>query len=105
MGGEHGRTKKTFNINKEKVSPNIWNIAVARNKSGHPAIYPLEIPLRHIKSWTNVGDIVFDPFLGSGTTCIGAIRENRKFIGVEIDKTYFDVANKIIEEELNIYNK
>ena len=41
MGGENGRTHKTFNVNKEKVKSNIWNIAVAQNKTSHPAVYPL----------------------------------------------------------------
>ena len=91
MGGENGRTHKTFNINKEKVMGNIWEIAVAQNKTVHPAVYPIEIPLRHIKSWTNEGDIILDPFMGSGTTALAALQLNRKFIGIEMNEEYYNL--------------
>ena len=104
MGGENGRTHKTFNINSEKVDSNIWKIAVAQNKTGHPAVFPLEIPLRHIRTWSNEGDVVLDPFMGSGTTGIAAVKINRTFMGIEIDETYYNMAfNRIrasIEETL-----
>lgn len=96
MGGENGRTHKTFNINKEKVMGNIWEIAVAQNKTVHPAVYPIEIPLRHIKSWTNEGDIVLDPFMGSGTTALAALQLNRKFIGIEMNEEYYNLCNERI---------
>ena len=101
MGGENGRTHKTFNINKEKVMSNIWNIAVAQNKTKHPAVYPIEIPLRHIKSWTNENDTVLDPFLGSGTTALAAIELKRKFIGIEMNEEYYNIAKERINEKLN----
>lgn len=94
MGGESGRTKKTFNINKQKVSPNIWQIAIAQNKTGHPAVYPEELVERHIQSWTNDGDVVLDPFMGSGTTGIVARRMGRKFIGIEKNSDYFLMCRK-----------
>lgn len=96
MGGENGRTHKTFNINKEKVMGNIWEIAVAQNKDSgkHPAVFPIEIPLRHIKSWTNEGDIVLDPFMGSGTTALAALQLNRKFIGIEMNEEYYNLCNE-----------
>jgi DNA modification methylase len=99
MGGENGRTHKTFNINKEKVMGNIWEIAVAQNKDSgkHPAVFPIEIPLRHIKSWTNEGDIVLDPFMGSGTTALAALQLNRKFIGIEMNEEYYNLCNERIE--------
>lgn len=98
MGGENGRTHKTFNINKEKVMGNIWEIAVAQNKTVHPAVYPIEIPLRHIKSWTNEGDIILDPFMGSGTTALAALQLNRKFIGIEMNEEYYNLCNERIKE-------
>lgn len=97
MGGENGRTHKTFNINKEKVMGNVWHIAVAQNKTEHPAVFPIEIPLRHIKSWTNEGDIVLDPFMGSGTTALAALQLNRKFIGIEMNEEYYNLCNERIE--------
>jgi site-specific DNA-methyltransferase (adenine-specific) len=92
IGGENGRTKKTFNINKEKVAPNIWEIAVAQNKTGHPAVFPIEIPLRHIKSWTKENDIILDPFIGSGTTALAAKQLNRKYIGIEMSEEYYNMC-------------
>ena len=99
MGGENGRTKKNFFINKEKVASNIWEIAVAQNKTKHPAVYPIEIPLRHIKSWTNEGDIVLDPFMGSGTTAIAAMKLKRNFIGIEMNEEYFNISLDRINKE------
>ena len=99
MGGENGRTKKNFFINKEKVASNIWEIAVAQNKTKHPAVYPIEIPFRHIKSWTNEGDIVLDPFMGSGTTAIAAMKLKRNFIGIEMNEEYFNISLDRINKE------
>lgn len=99
MGGENGRTHKTFNINKEKVAPNIWEFAVAQNKDcKHPAVFPIELPLRHIKSWTNEGDVVLDPFMGSGTTGLAALQLNRKFIGIEMNEEYYNLSKERIEK-------
>jgi len=70
---------------------NVWHIHTEKNnKTGHPAVFPYELPRDHIKSWSNEGDIVLDPFLGSGTTRIVAYDLNRQFIGYEISKEYFD---------------
>ena len=96
MGGENGRTEKHFKINKEKVDNNIWEFAVAQNRTEHPAVFPIELPIRHIKSWTSENDIVFDPFIGSGTTAIAAKTLNRNFIGIDISEKYC----KIAEEQL-----
>lgn len=98
MGGENGRTKKHFKINDEKVDSNIWEIAVAQNKTIHPAVFPYEIPYRHIKSWTNEGDVVLDPFMGSGTTGLAALDLGRKFIGIELNEEYFDLSKQRLEE-------
>jgi DNA modification methylase len=98
MGGENGRTKKHFKINSEKVDGNIWKFAIAQNSSPHPAVFPIELPKRHILSWTNEGDIVLDPFIGSGTTAFAAMELGRNFLGFEMNKEYFDWTNKKIEE-------
>ena len=96
MGGESGRTEKHFKINKEKVDSNIWEIAIAQNKTGHPAVFPLELVERHIQSWSNEGDLVMDPFMGSGTTGIGAANLKRKFFGIEKNRDYYLIARKRI---------
>lgn len=98
MGGENGRTEKHFKINKEKVKSNIWEIAVAQNKTIHPAVFPIQLAIDHIKSWSNEGDVVLDPFIGSGTTALAAKQLNRKFIGFELNEEYFNLANQRINE-------
>ena len=101
MGGENGRTHKTFNVNKEKVKSNIWDIAVAQNKTSHPAVYPLQIALDHIRSWSNEGDVVLDPFMGSGTTGLAALELNRRFIGIEMCEEYFNLSKERIYEKFS----
>lgn len=93
MGGENGRTEKHFTINDEAVDYNIWEIAISQNKTGHPAVFPEELADRHIRSWSNEGDIILDPFIGSGTTAIACIKRKRRYIGFEINKEYSDMAN------------
>lgn len=94
------RTYKEFNINKMKTADNIWELAIAQNKTEHPAVFPLELPLRHIKSWSNEGDTILDPFMGSGTTGIACKHLQRNFIGIELDDKYFQIAQDRINGEL-----
>ena len=86
------RKKKTFNINSEKYRDNIWEIAVARNETDHPAVFPESLVSDHILSWSNEGDIVYDPFMGSGTTAIAAKKLNRNDKGSEISSEYCTIA-------------
>lgn len=86
------RIYKEFVINKQKIDNNIWKFAVSQNKTSHPAVFPLELPLRHIKSWSNVGDVVLDIFMGSGTTGVACKALNRNFIGIELDEQYYKIA-------------
>lgn len=80
---------------------NIWNIPGARNnKTGHPAPYPERLAHDHIISWSNEGDIVLDPFMGSGTTGVACVNTGRKFIGIELDKDYFDIAKNRIADAI-----
>ena len=102
MGGENGRTHKTFNINPEKVMGNIWKIAVAQNQTTHPAVYPYEIPYRHIQTWTNEGELVLDPFIGSGTTALAAIDLDRKFIGIELNEEYCKECTERVNEYIKL---
>lgn len=96
------RIKKNFIVNNKKIDSNIWKFAVAQNKTKHPAVFPLELPLRHIKTWSNEGDVVLDPFMGSGTTGIVCKQLNRNFIGIEIDDEYFNIAKEMIDRsEIN----
>jgi site-specific DNA-methyltransferase (adenine-specific) len=70
-----------------------------RKKTGHPAPFPVELPLRCMKLFSFVGDTVLDPFLGSGSTLVAASQGNRKGIGIEIDPGYCRIAAGRIEHE------
>lgn len=60
----------------------------------HPATFPLWLAKDHIKSWSNEGDIVLDPFMGSGTTAVACKELNRKFIGCDIEASYLEFAKE-----------
>lgn len=75
----------------------VWVYPVGADRSGHPAVYPEALARDHILSWSNEGDTVFDPFLGSGTTGKMALAHGRKFIGIERDPTYFEIAKQRID--------
>lgn len=77
---------------------NIWTIPTETN-SEHPAPFPEILAQDHILSWSNEGDIIFDPFLGSGTTGAMAIRNNRKFIGIDKVEKYFNMSKERIGKE------
>ena len=88
-----------------RLRNNIWNYSVGngnvttdRIAYKHPAIFPEKLARDHIISWSNEGDLVYDPFMGSGTTAKMAILEERNFIGSEMSEEYC----KIIEERINI---
>lgn len=77
----------------------VWHIPPASAKRvGHPAPFPVELPARCIRLFTFRDDVVLDPFLGSGTTAVAAIRERRGFVGFETDPAYVALAEKRIAE-------
>jgi len=75
---------------------NIWNITPNKKNNGHPAVFPEQLAIDHILSWSNENDIILDPFMGSGTTAIACKNVNRYFIGMEKDETYYNIACKRI---------
>lgn len=79
---------------------NWWIISnpYTGDTGGHPAPMPYSLAADHIETWTKVGDIVADPFLGSGTAGIAAVKLGRKFTGIEIEPKYFDIACRRISE-------
>ena len=77
----------------------IWTFPTeSAKKIGHPAPFPVELPHRLINLYSYEEDVVLDPFCGSGTTCLAAIKNNRKYIGYEIEKDYVELANKRISD-------
>lgn len=78
----------------------LWEISPETSVKDHPAPFPAEIPLRIITLWSFLGDLVLDPFAGSGTTGVVAAEMGRNFVGIEIDKGYHALATKRIEESL-----
>ncbi len=72
---------------------NVLHMATESSNKNHSAVFPKELPTWFIKLFTKPGDVVLDPFLGSGTTCIVAKQMGRNSIGIEIKKEYYDVAS------------
>ena len=79
---------------------NIWQYHESGTRINHPAVFPENLASDHILSWSNPGDLVFDPFMGSGTTAKMAILNKRNWIGSEISKEYCEIAEKRINESL-----
>jgi DNA modification methylase len=97
----NGKTKpmsKKMIINTFGQRFNVWEFSPHRQTGGHPAPFPITLAEDHIKSWSNPGDIVLDPFMGSGTTGVACKNLDRDFIGIEIDSDYFKMAESRINE-------
>lgn len=90
------RRKTKFNA---VCKPAIWDYPVARNKI-HPTQKPIELIQELIIASSDIGDIVFDPCIGSGTTAVAAVRTKRKYIGCEINEGYYEKANERIKTEV-----
>lgn len=90
--GKHQTGEGTFVRNEYSRRPNIWKIHIGKNITNHPAIFPEQLAQDHILSWSNEGDTVLDPFMGSGTTTKMALLNKRNFIGLEISKEYCDIS-------------
>ena len=79
------------------VRGNVWRYQAGNNgddNSGHPAVFPQRLALDHIASWSNKGDIVLDPFMGSGTTAKAAQELGRHYIGFEINPEYVEICQR-----------
>lgn len=100
MGGESGRRELNYEVNREKMRENIWDIAVAQNKTNHPAVFPAAIAADHIESWSNEGDVVLDIFAGSGTTLMEAKRMRRDYIGFEISDEFYELCKRRVDSVL-----
>ena len=109
--GKSEKSKHTFNYdlmreeNGGKQMKSVWSFTAPKNSEKtfgkHPTQKPVDLLNRIIKASTNEGDIVLDPFLGSGTTAVSCILNNRKYIGIEKEKEYFELAKKRVDDALN----
>lgn len=95
--------KKESTIGKEEFlefTKSIWNFSSeSAQRINHPAPFPVELPYRCIQLFTFKGDVVLDPFVGSGTTCIAALRTGRYFIGYDNNQKYVEIARRRIKKE------
>jgi len=105
--------KRKSTIAKEEFlefTKSVWKFAAERaSKVGHPAPFPVELPYRLIQLYTFEGDVILDPFVGSGTACIAALKTNRKYVGYDIDKQYCDLAERrikqFLQEQITLFSK
>jgi modification methylase len=94
------KVAKKDTINKQQFmewTKSVWNInAVSAKKIGHPAPFPEELPSRLIQLYSFETDVVLDPFMGSGTTALSALKNNRFYIGYDNNDQYIELAEKRI---------
>ena len=95
------RGSKESTISKDEFlewTKSVWTFpAVSARSIGHPAPFPEELPHRLIQLYTFKGDVVLDPFCGSGTACLAAFKDDRHFVGYDIEPEYVKLANKRIK--------
>lgn len=84
-----------------EFTKSVWTFpAVSAKEIGHPAPFPVELPYRCIQLYTYEGEVVLDPFMGSGQTAIAAIKTGRYYVGYDIEEEYVRLAEKRIKEFL-----
>lgn len=103
---QDGTYRRVVGSGKKRVAEfgqrfNVWDIPSVKRPSernGHPAQFPERLVTDHIISWSNEGDVVLDPFMGSGTTAKMAMLNGRHYIGYEVDEGYCEIARRRISE-------
>lgn len=75
----------------------MWDIASVRANDDHEAKFPVELPRRLVRLLTDPGDVVLDPFIGSGTTAVAAIELSRRFMGFELLPEYVQLARRAVD--------
>lgn len=106
-GNDKGDRGFTSFTRREISRRNNWWYLCPQSQDGsswHPAVFPELLVRDHIKSWSNEGDVVLDPFMGSGTTAKVARALGRKYIGFEISQQYVDLANKRLQETKTLFD-
>jgi site-specific DNA-methyltransferase (adenine-specific) len=86
-----------------EATTDVWEIGAERaTRVGHPAPFPVELPLRLIELYTYRDDLVLDPFMGSGTTGVAAVRTGRRFVGYDTETSYVEIAEQRIRAERDL---
>ena len=93
------RKGKAFTIN-DPSSKNLFSM-FQRDQSEHPTEKPVELMSQYVSNSTRAGDVVLDPFMGSGTTGVAAARLGRRFVGIELEERWFDVACERVSRALD----
>lgn len=112
-GADTGLSHKNEQVAERKIKGNIWEYETGYMQSSkdvlafeHPAIFPEALARDHILSWSNEGDLVYDPFMGSGTVAKMCILTNRNYVGSEISQKYCELAEKRImpyKQQLDVF--
>jgi site-specific DNA-methyltransferase (adenine-specific) len=99
IDGDPGHKKSTIGKDFYKWTTNVWKFASEKPSKvgGHPAPFPMELPTRCIQLFSYTGDIVCDPFMGSGTTGDAAVRLGRRFVGIDLSEKYCKFAQERID--------
>lgn len=98
--GHNYNNEGNYVVSNDKMIDNVWAVANVKNKTKHKAIFPERLANDHIISWSNEGDIVYDPFMGSGTTAKMSILNNRNWIGSEISSEYCNIIEERVKKAL-----
>lgn len=99
VGSGFGKNVSNW-VGRQKVYPNnVLHLATECSNRNHSAAFPEELPTWFIKLFTRPGDVVLDPFVGSGTTCLAALRLGRRYVGVDINADYINLAQERIANE------
>ena len=92
--GESSITRDEF----LEYTKSVWSFQPASAKKvGHPAPFPVELPYRLIQLYSFKGDVVLDPFCGSGTTCLAALQTGRHYVGFDVSEEYVELARRRLE--------
>jgi len=93
---------RTDTISKEEFlefTKSVWTVAAeSARKIGHPAPFPIELPYRLIQLYTFQGEVVLDPFMGSGQTALAALKAGRHYAGYEVNEDYLELAKRRVQE-------
>jgi len=103
------KSEDYFYDNQAERGPNgrnlrtVWDINTQAYKGAHFAVFPPTLVEPCLKLSTRVGDLVLDPFIGSGTVGLVALQQSRRFLGVELNPEYVDMAERRLREEATLY--